>query len=34
MEYPESSGCVFFRNGQWRDARGARARLEKKNEYL
>lgn len=34
LEYLESSGCAFFRNGSWHDAREARAHLEKKNEYL
>lgn len=30
----EQSGCRFFRNGSWYDARDAAAHLQKKYEYL
>ena len=30
----ETSGCEFLRNGQWHDARAARAHIEAKYRYL
>jgi hypothetical protein len=30
----ENSGCEFQRNGQWHDARAARAHVEAKYQYL
>jgi uncharacterized protein DUF5329 len=34
LSYLESSGCQFYRNGTWYDARDARAHVEKKLRYL
>jgi len=34
LSHLESSGCQFYRNGSWYDARQARAHLEKKMNYL
>ncbi len=34
LGYLEASGCEFQRNGQWHDARAARAHLETKYQYL
>lgn len=34
LEFVESSGCEFYRNGAWYDAKRARAHLELKYEIL
>ncbi len=34
LAYLEASGCEFQRNGQWHDARAARAHIESKYQYL
>ncbi len=34
LSYLETSGCEFQRNGQWHDARAARAHIEAKYRYL
>ncbi|MEO6565176.1 MAG: DUF5329 domain-containing protein [Casimicrobiaceae bacterium] len=34
LAYLEASGCEFQRNGQWHDARAARAHIETKYRYL
>jgi len=34
LAYLEKSGCEFRRNGQWHDARAARAHIEAKYQYL
>jgi hypothetical protein len=34
LAYLEASGCDFQRNGQWHDARAARAHIEAKYQYL
>jgi hypothetical protein len=34
FNYIENSGCQFYRNGSWHDARRARAHLEMKYRYL
>ena len=34
LSYLETSGCAFYRNGTWHDAKEARAHLEKKRNYL
>ena len=34
FDYIENSGCQFYRNGSWHDARQARSHLELKYRYL
>ena len=34
LAHLEASGCEFLRNGQWHDARAARAHIEAKYQYL
>ena len=34
LDFVAASGCQFQRNGEWHDARAARAHLERKYEYL
>lgn len=34
LGYVEKSGCEFYRNGTWHDAKSARAHLHDKYEYL
>jgi len=34
LAYLEASGCGFQRDGQWHDARAARAHIETKYQYL
>lgn len=34
LAHLESTGCRFFRNGTWHEAREARAHLQRKYDYL
>lgn len=34
LSYLATSGCAFYRNGDWYEAAAARAHLEKKYQYL
>jgi hypothetical protein len=34
LSYLETSGCEFYRNGSWHDAKNARAHLQKKRDHL
>ena len=34
LDFVAASGCQFNRNGEWHDAKAARAHLERKYEYL
>ena len=34
LTYVENSGCEFYRNGSWSDAKAARAHIQTKYDYL